>query len=588
MRSAVLRILFAGIRFAVSGAGRLSTGRMLPVIATVTVISLGAGWGYARGGDTDVREAIRSRCEQLSEGGSLEIDGATVAADVAIPLYYRAHDYEPAWTDPGHIDDLLKAAEGMYNDGLNPEDYHYSRLRSMNDMVAEAAAPEPDLIADREILLMDSLLRIAYHVEFGKVDPERFDPSWNIHREFRRDKIVPAISEVLASGRLLEYIEEAKPQHQLYSCLKATLEKYRGIEAAGGWKIVPGSGVLKKGMSHENVIALRKRLAVTGDLPEGSRTDLAEFDEELEKGVIYFQKRHGLAADGVVGRASIEALNMPVEERIDQLRVNLERARWVLQDFADTFVLVNIAGFRVYYIVDNKVDWSARAQVGKTYRQTPVFKAEMEYLVFNPTWTVPPTILAKDVLPAIQKDVGYLGKKNMVVLDKNGRAVDPGSIEWSKYRGESLPYTIRQAPGPDNALGLIKFIFPNKHFVFLHDTPSRSLFDRAERAFSSGCIRVENPVELAGILLADKGYDQARISRVLDDGEPENVYLSRPVPTLLLYWTAFTGLEGDCNFRKDVYERDAAVLAALDGPVMLRKAHEAERDRIINELKNNR
>jgi murein L,D-transpeptidase YcbB/YkuD len=233
------------------------------------------------------------------------------------------------------------------------------------------------------------------------------------------------------------------------------------------------------------------------------------------------------------------------------------------------------------------MEWSARAQVGKPYRQTPVFKAETKYLVFNPTWTVPPTILAKDVLPAIQKDIGYLAKKNMVVLDRSGKKVDPNSVEWSKYKGSNLPYTIRQEPGPTNALGRVKFIFPNKHFVFLHDTPSKSLFDRAERTFSSGCIRVQNPFELAEILLADKGYDQAKIAQVLDEGKIENVYLTKPIPTLLLYWTAFTTLDGKCNFRKDVYTRDPEIVAALDGPITIRKGHEAERDELMNELKNN-
>ena len=527
--------------------------------------------------ESPVQKAIRVRCEQLARADLLRIKGADIASTVAIPLFYQAQDYEPAWTDPDNVEQLLKAVEGMYEDGLNPEDYHYSVLKRVEEEFRSASGADPGLIADREMLLTDSLIRVAYHAEYGKVDPERLDPNWNIHREFRIEQVVPAIREFLGSGRLLEYIDETKPKHQLYSCLKATLKKYRAIQAVGGWVPVPEEVVLKKGMTHDNVIALRKRLVATADIPEGAHTDAPEFDEELEKAVIRFQDRHGLAADGIVGKASFEALNLPVEKRIDQLRANLERGRWVLQDFTDTYVLVNIAGFRVHYMVDNEIKWSSRAQVGKTYRQTPVFKAEMTYLVFNPTWTVPPTILAKDVLPAIQKDVKYLKNNNMVVLDRSGRAIDPGTVDWSAYEGNGLPYAIRQDPGPDNALGRIKFIFPNKHLVFLHDTPSRSLFDRAERTFSSGCIRVENPLELAEILLADKGYDQAKIAEVLDSGRTESVYLSRPVPTLLLYWTAFTTLDGKCNFRNDVYERDPAILAALDGPILVRMQHEAER-----------
>jgi murein L,D-transpeptidase YcbB/YkuD len=546
------------------------------------------GAGEAGSQHDAVREAIKARCDELLTTGSLKVRGATIAANVAIPAYYGMHGYEPAWTSPENIEGLMRAAEGMYHDGLNPEDYHLSKLETLSEAAGKTGSADPDLVADLEMLLMDSLLRIGYHVEFGKVDPERLDPNWNIHKDFRTEGLLADIEEILSSGRLAEYIEEAKPQHQLYGCLKNTLAKYRDIQAAGGWEPVPEDKVLKQGMTHDNVVALRKRLTVTGDLPEGASRASAEFDEELGRAVMHFQDRHGLAADGVVGKASFEALNAPVEERIDQLRANLERARWVLQDFTDTFILVNIAGFKVYYVSENLMKWSARAQVGQTYRQTPVFRAETEYLVFNPTWTVPPTILAKDVLPAIQKDPGYLAKKNMVVLDRSGKAVDPGSIDWSRYQGSNLPYTIRQDPGPENALGRVKFIFPNKHFVFLHDTPSKSLFDRAERAFSSGCIRVQNPFELAEILLADKGYDQARIAEVLDSGKIENVYLTKPVPTLLLYWTAFTTLDGRCNFRKDVYNRDPDIVFALDGPIMIRKEHEAGREELMNELKNNR
>ncbi|MGD9140241.1 MAG: L,D-transpeptidase family protein [bacterium] len=558
------------------------------VLWVVLAMGLAVGTGEAYGQADRVRDAIRARCESLIETGSLQVRGAEIASVVAIPGFYRKRGYRPAWTDPENISGLMRAAEGMYEDGLNPEDYLYAEIKRVNAEMAGTANPGPELAADREMLLMDSLFRMAYHVEFGKVDPERLDPNWNIHREFRSEGLAEQMENVLGSAGIEEYIEKAKPQHQLYSCLKATLQKYRRIQAEGGWEPVPADGVLKKGMTRDNVVALRERLRVAGDLPGEASAASGDFDEQLEDAVRRFQVRHGLAGDGVVGKATFEALNVPVEDRINQLRANLERARWVLQDFTDTFVMVNIAGFRVNYVEDNRIRWSTRAQVGQPYRQTPVFRADMKYIVFNPTWTVPPTILEKDVLPAIQKDIGYLEKKNMVVLDRSGKAVDPGSVAWSKYRGPDLPYTIRQEPGPGNALGRVKFIFPNKHFIFLHDTPSKSLFDRAERAFSSGCIRVQHPFELAEILLADRGYDQARIAEVLDTGKEENVYLTKPVPTLLLYWTAFTTLDGGCNFRKDVYERDPAIIAALDGPIVLRKGHEADRDRLIEDLRNNR
>ena len=584
----MIRMMFSGLRLVFCGwSGHVPVGRMLPVITIITLGFLAAGIGETAGQDAPVQDTLKARCDQLVETGSLKIGNADIAAVIAIPRFYRAQNYEPAWTDPENIRGLMRAVDEMYNDGLDPEDYHRADLRHVIEKTECASRPDPGDLADLDILLSDALLRMAYHIEYGKVDPEQIDPNWNINKEFRTEGIVAQMQEMLSSERVFETLEERKSQHQLYICLKRMLAEYRAIEKAGGWDPVPEGKVLKKGVSGDAVVALRKRLTVTGDLPGEASTASADFDEELERAVMHFQERHGLAADGVVGKASLEALNVPVESRIDQLRVNLERGRWVLQDFTDTFLLVNIAGFRVYYAVENRVKWSARAQVGKTYRQTPVFKAEMEYLVFNPTWTVPPTILKNDVLPAIQKDIGYLAEKNMVVLDNSGKVVDPGSIDWARYAGGNFPYTIRQEPGPTNALGRVKFIFPNKHFVFLHDTPSKSLFERSERAFSSGCIRVEHPFELAELLLADKGYDQAKIAQVLDTGKLENVYLTKPLPTLLLYWTTFTTLEGQCNFRKDVYGRDPRIVAALDGPIVVRKEHEDERNRNIRELKTN-
>jgi murein L,D-transpeptidase YcbB/YkuD len=235
---------------------------------------------------------------------------------------------------------------------------------------------------------------------------------------------------------------------------------------------------------------------------------------------------------------------------------------------APNFVAVNIAGFRVYYIDDDHITWSARAVVGQPYRATPVFRAAMKYLVLNPDWTVPPTILLHDVLPAMHKDPGYLAREHMEVVDYQGRHVDPATLDWSRYPGAPFPYLIRQLPGPTNALGRIKFMFPNSHFVFLHDTPKRALFDRADRTFSSGCIRVEHPLELAAILLRDNpGWDRAALEAAIATGTTRTVFLQHPVPVLLLYLTvvAFDGGR-DFAFYRDVYGRDPRLERALDAP----------------------
>ena len=257
---------------------------------------------------------------------------------------------------------------------------------------------------------------------------------------------------------------------------------------------------------------------------------------------------------------------MSANALVDRLRVNLERLRWVLVERTPRFVAVNIAGYRVYYFDDDRLQWTARAMVGKPYRATPIFRADMTYLVINPDWTVPPTILRNDSLPAIKRDRSYLDKQRMDVIDRTGREVDPATIDWATVTPRNFPYMLRQRPGPTNSLGRIKFMFPNEHFVFLHDTPSRDLFNRDERAFSSGCIRVEHPFELADILLqGDPKWTPEALQRAVDSEAMQTVSLSRPLPVLILYLTAIAFDDGrDFTFLRDIYDRDAAVLNALN------------------------
>jgi murein L,D-transpeptidase YcbB/YkuD len=243
----------------------------------------------------------------------------------------------------------------------------------------------------------------------------------------------------------------------------------------------------------------------------------------------------------------------------------MERARWVFGDLEERFLLVNIARFRVVLIERGEVTWSTRAVVGQPFRQTPVFKARMTYLEFNPIWTVPPTILREDLLPELRLDPGALQRKNMTVLDFQGRPVDPASIDWATIPARGFPHIIRQEPGPDNALGRVKFMYPNPHHVYMHDTPARSHFGRAERAFSSGCIRLEKPFELVNLLLAGSEWDEQAIRQVLASGRTRVVNLPAPITVLTLYGTAAP--EGDqVHFAKDVYHRDARLLEALDAP----------------------
>jgi len=292
------------------------------------------------------------------------------------------------------------------------------------------------------------------------------------------------------------------------------------------------------------------------------------FDEALADAVRRFQRQHGLDADGIVGAQTLAALNIPVATRIDQLRLSLERFRWVKDEATGSYLLVNIAGPEIFLVQDNRITWRRRAVVGRLLRQTPVFRGSMTYLELNPTWTVPPTILREDILPRVRRDPGYLAAENITLLDRDGRRVDPYTVDWPNLR--PVPYIFRQEPGPRNALGQIKFMFPNEHFVFIHDTPSREAFRRADRLLSSGCIRIEDPLSLAEILLADPArWNQQTLAAAIATGRNQPVRLPEPWPVLILYWTAEPDDEGGIRFLRDVYNRDAQVLAALDGEVTI-------------------
>lgn len=512
-------------------------------------------------------EQLSLRLDELAFSTEPRIGDVLVAAVPLLTEFYARRDFEPAWNEPGTVDQLIAMIRQADAIGLDPTDYHLTEIERRVAEARRGGTVDPLVRVELDLLLTESLARFGYHRRFGKVDPGSLDSNWNLTREFGERDPLAALQAAIDSGNLEGFVRQTVGDDQpLFRGFKAGLARYREIAARGGWPAVPEGAVLKPGAREPRVLSLRRRLIATGELAAGT-PESEEFDEAVEAAVVVFQRRHGLDADGIVGRATLEALNVPVEDRIDQIRINLERTRWVFRDVEDEFLVVNIAGFEVYLVRDRQIAWRTRAQVGKAYRQTPVFKGSMKYLVFNPTWTVPPGILSKDVLPAIKRDRSYLKKKNMRILDRNGKPVDPGTIDWDTVTPRTFPYMVRQDPGPTNALGLVKFIFPNSHFVFLHDTPSRGLFERAERTFSSGCIRVDRPFELAELLLDDpQKWNREKIDAVIESGKTDNVHLREPLTVMLLYWTAWYDLERqEMVFLKDVYDRDARLLAELDG-----------------------
>ena len=519
-----------------------------------------AAWGQ-----TD-SEQLRRAVEYAHDSGDAEVAGTRLLAVDFLARFYGARRFEPAWSDALDVEILLAALEGSEAHGLSPPDFHVDAIRLLREMQSEQP-DDPRINANLDLLLTDGLVTYAYQLVYGKVDPSALSASWNLSRPLLSREPVQVLADALAQRNLPELLESLVPSLPYYRSMQDRLSSYRAIASRGGWPPVPDGATLQRGDDDPRVAAVRARLAVEHTELGSSLADPKVFDVTLEEGVSRFQADHGLVVDGAVGPATLRAMNVSVAQRIDQLRVNLERVRWVQAEFADTqdFVVVNVAGFYVRLYEDGEIDWESRVIVGTEYDQTPAVAADMTYLVLNPAWTVPRSIIRDEMLPEMKADPTYLSARNFVLFDQEWRRMDSTMLDWENVSASDFPYNVVQRPGPGNALGTVKFMFPNAYSVYLHDTPSPELFSRSRRTFSHGCVRVENPLEFAARLLEDQpDWTRDAIDRAIDDGQTMTVYLTTPVRVFILYWTAEPADDGRVRFYEDIYARDPAVLTALD------------------------
>ncbi|MEH6607860.1 MAG: L,D-transpeptidase family protein [Halioglobus sp.] len=502
----------------------------------------------------------------LLDGAGQLPGGGTIYQPELIEDFYADNQYQPAWQDPVQVEQVLKLLAGSVEDGLNPDDYHYSDLMALWEIRDQLAEQRDRARARFDLLLTDGIVLYVRHLLEGKVDPKLLDPTFNYaRRDFDPQRVANNLRTLIAEDRIVEVVEQARPAFPFYLQMKAALVYYRGLAQAGAFRPISADTVLKPGMTHSVVSSLRKRLEETGYLAPGESRSQT-YDQQLAETVKQFQDDHGLDVDGVVGGQSYEFLNMSWAARVDSLRINMDRIRWVSQDISDDFIVVNIAGFELYYLRGGELIWETPVMTGTTEHQTPIFSERLKYLEFNPIWTVPRSIIARSLFPKFRANPQYVSDNNYILYDHKGRAVDPHKIKWSQFSAKSFPYRVVQQPGDKNALGRVKFIFPNRYAIYLHDTPSRALFSRSARAFSSGCVRVKNPLEFAEVLLNDSDtWSLAQVEALVDSREPQRrVFLDRDVDVMLMYWTTSPTRAGKLQFHRDIYGKDPAALAALD------------------------
>ncbi|MFJ2536994.1 murein L,D-transpeptidase [Pseudomonas sp. NPDC087614] len=460
--------------------------------------------------------------------------------------FYQQQDWMPVWaSESGRLQALHGQLQLLADDGLNPNRYP----------VAMTPPRDGELCADIDISRY--YLQALQDLHFGRLLQSHFEPLWRAD-DTPRDRqtellaiAVPGLNDLSAAFDL------ARPHLAQYQSLRQLYAAQR-LKALPQWPSVGSGPLLRPAMEDKRVPDLALRLYSEGYLADYIAPPANAYDDVLVEAVKNFQTNHSLQADGVVGPGTIAELNISPLARRDQLRVNLERFRWLAQDIEPNGLLVNVAAAELTLYQGGKPVWQTRTQVGRAERQTPLLKSRVTRLTLNPTWTVPPTIWKEDKLPAIRKDQTFLSRQNLQVLDANGQPLAAADIDWDNP-GNIL---LRQDAGPRNPLGQMVIRFPNPFSVYLHDTPSKALFDKGPRAFSSGCVRVEHPMQLRDLLLTPA--ERARTETLLATGTTHEFRLAAPVPILMTYWTVQVDSAGHVRYSPDIYSRDGALLAGLD------------------------
>lgn len=532
------------------------SGIAAPVMVTASEVSL------------QISRAISGLIRYTPEQLQAQQPGKPLIAnrDLCLAAVYRLSGNTPLWvTDDGPTERAavaLKYLRAAEEEGLNPDDYGVSEMA-----VLWPARGAGDL-ARLDTLLTYELLLYAHDVSYGQLQSHSVNPRI-FHDTGRQDfDPVAVMKSIIAATDLDVHLASLPPAHQHYQALKAALATYRKIAAEGGWKSIAAGPTLRPGEIDPRVPAIRTRLHITGDLEKIDHSDTF-YDTSLQKAVIRFQRRYGLEPDGAIGAQTVAAMNIPAKRLVSQIIVNMTRWRWQAHDLGERYVLVNIAGYNLRAVENGQIVMDMPVIVGELENQTPIFSDMIQYIDFNPYWVITRSIASKEELPRLQQNPRYLVDRNVRLYsswDADAVEIDSTRVDWKSISPEQMArYKLRQDPGPLNALGRMKFVFPNRFAIYMHDTPKRDLFSQSSRNFSHGCIRVSDPVALATFVLGKEkaAWSPEKIQETVDSGKRKVVNLTVPLSVHLTYQTSWVDKEGSIHFNRDIYGRDTELSLAL-------------------------
>jgi len=523
----------------------MKTKTKLAFQGLVAVLIAASGSAFA----SDAQQAIRQQIDQPL------VLQAQYRPDPDVEAFYRARHFMPAWQNPVLIQALDQQVGDLRADGLGKV--------SLVQPLPPGYEATGNMLASRDIYTTEAMFDRLHGLRYGQVAegdmPSVFADQPMPARAITHRDPVALLNLEQGTGALNYTVDRVRPASPLYRALMTAYADYQKLDDEGGWPTIPATDEpLKPGERDPAVKLLRKRMAMAG-APVNMTDEPDYYDSQLAAAVKQFQSDQYLDADGVVGDKTREALNVSVQERVGQIRVNMERARWLMQDLPKDYVLVDIAGYKLSLYENGKLAWRTNVIVGKPYKKTPSLRSEIQRVEFNPPWNIPESIVSTEIRRRVANDPSYLANRHMELVSSDGEALSPDQVDWS----HPADFRVRQQPGPGNSLGQVIIRFPNDYAVYLHDTPAKSLFGAERRAMSHGCVRVENVRELARLLINDPSWDQQRIDQTIASGQTTNVAVKHQIPVLIHYWTV--DVSGDhVAFKPDIYHRDNTLLQALN------------------------